>query len=151
MEKEGRASKLPVMAGFQAEGASPMVNGKVSENPQTVATAIRIGNPANWEKAEKAKNESGGFIDSVTDDEILAAYKELASREGVFAEPASAASLAGVVKSLEKGVLRRGTKVVCVLTGNGLKDPDTAVKTIEPPADANPDIDEIMGMIGKEG
>lgn len=131
--RDGKNENLPKMLGFQAEGASPMVAGHIFENPQTIATAIKIGNPASWKKAETALNESKGNIDSVTDDEILEAYKMLASREGVFAEPASCASLAGVLKLHKKGFFKKGDRVVCVLTGNGLKDPSIALSQIEEP------------------
>jgi len=127
----GKTNKTPKMAGFQAEGASPIVNKRIFKSPETVATAIRIGNPVSWEKAEAARDESNGLIDSVTDAEILHAYKLLAGREGVFAEPASAASLAGVIKSINNSRIKKGSSVVCVLTGNGLKDPDNAIKIIE--------------------
>lgn len=131
--RDGKNENLPKMLGFQAEGASPIVAGHIFENPQTIATAIKIGNPASWKKAETALNESKGNIDSVTDDEILDAYKMLASREGVFAEPASCASLAGVLKLHKKGFFKKGDRVVCVLTGNGLKDPSIALSQIEEP------------------
>lgn len=131
--RDGKNENLPKMLGFQAEGASPIVAGHIFENPQTIATAIKIGNPASWKKAETALNESKGNIDSVTDDEILEAYKMLASREGVFAEPASCASLAGVLKLHKKGFFKKGDRVVCVLTGNGLKDPSIALSQIEEP------------------
>jgi len=120
--------KLPRMWGFEAEGAAAIVRGHPIKKPETVATAIRIGNPASWETAVNAANESEGLIDCVSDDEILAAYRRMAKLEGVFAEPGSAASLAGVVKMRELGRLKQGQKVVCVLTGNGLKDPQTAMK-----------------------
>lgn len=131
--RDGKNENLPKMLGFQAEGASPIVAGHIFENPQTIATAIKIGNPASWKKAETALNESKGHIDSVTDDEILEAYKMLASREGVFAEPASCASLAGVLKLHKKGFFKKDDRVVCVLTGNGLKDPSIALSQIEEP------------------
>lgn len=131
--RDGKNENLPKMLGFQAEGASPIVAGHIFENPQTIATAIKIGNPASWKKAETALNESKGHIDSVTDDEILEAYKMLASKEGVFAEPASCASLAGVLKLHKKGFFKKGDRVVCVLTGNGLKDPSIALSQIEEP------------------
>ena len=123
--------KLPVLNGYQAEGAAPIVTGKPVDFPVTVASAIRIGNPASWGKAVSARDESGGTIGSVTDDEILAAYRLLASKEGVFCEPASAASVAGLLKQAKSGVDFSGKKIVCVLTGNGLKDPDIA-NEIEP-------------------
>jgi len=123
-----RITTLPKMLGFQAAGAAPIVENRVIENPETIATAIRIGNPASWNKAVAARDESGGLIDKVTDEEILEAYALLAKKEGIFAEPASAASIAGVIKKYKEGFFEEGESVVCVLTGNGLKDPDTAVK-----------------------
>ena len=143
----GKTTKRPRMAGFQAEGASPIVQGKRFENPETLATAIRIGNPVSWKTAEAARDESQGFIDSVTDDEILLAYRKLADREGVFAEPASAASVAGVIKSIANGRIPRGSRVVCVLTGNGLKDPDNALKLIEKPESVVPDEKTVLKRI----
>lgn len=124
-------SGLPVMCGFQAEGASPIVQGKVVKNPETVATAIRIGNPASWKMAEEARDESNGLIDSVTDEEILKAYKLMTSKEGVFSEPASNASIAGLLKLHEQGKLKPNQTVVAILTGNGLKDPDTAIDLLD--------------------
>lgn len=124
---EAKNSGLPKMYGFEAEGAAAIVKGAPIENPETVATAIRIGNPASWKLAEAARDESGGIIDYVTDEEILAAYQLIASSEGVFVEPGSAASLAGVIKSVENGKIEKGSQVVTVFTGNGLKDPDTAM------------------------
>ncbi len=123
----GRATKRPTMLGFQAAGAAPIVLDRPVEKPETVATAIRIGNPASWQAAIAARDESGGAIDAVTDDEILAAYDLLAREEGVFCEPASAASVAGVLKRAAVKPFAAGTRVVCVLTGNGLKDPETAI------------------------
>jgi threonine synthase len=116
--------------GENAEGAAAIVRGEVIEEPETIATAIRIGNPASWDKAVAAKEESNGSIDFVTDEEILEAYQLLASREGVFAEPASCASLAGLKKQIASGEIKKGSTVVCVLTGNGLKDPNTAIDTV---------------------
>ncbi|MCX7840748.1 MAG: threonine synthase [Anaerolineae bacterium] len=128
-------SKLPKMFGFQAAGAAPIVRGAPIENPQTIATAIRIGNPASWRGAMRARDESGGLIEAVTDEEILAAYHFLAEREGVFCEPASAAGVAGIFKLARESRLPRATRIVCVLTGSGLKDPDTAIAQAElPPA-----------------
>lgn len=124
---ETKQSGLPKMFGFEAEGAAAIVKGEPIANPETVATAIRIGNPASWKFAEAARDESGGIIDMVTDEEILAAYKLIAGREGVFVEPGSAASLAGVIKSVKAGKIPAGSQVVTVFTGNGLKDPDTAM------------------------
>lgn len=129
----GVTSSLPKMLGFQAAGAAPIVENRVIEHPETIATAIRIGNPASWKGASNAIAESNGVIDKVTDDEILEAYKLLASVEGVFAEPASCASVAGVIKLSRQGFFRSGQRVVCILTGNGLKDPDTAVGLGEQP------------------
>jgi threonine synthase len=124
-QQHGKCLRLPQMMGFQAAGAAPLVNGAPVKNPETLATAIRIGNPVNWDKAVAAKNESNGEFNAVTDEEILAAYRWLGSREGVFCEPASAASVAGLLKVKDR-VPDRAT-IVCVLTGNGLKDPDTAI------------------------
>jgi len=128
-----KASKRPKMMGFQAAGAAPIVKGHIIENPETIATAIRIGNPASWKGAEAARDESGGVIDIVTDDEILNAYKLLATKEGIFGEPASASSLAGLIKSIEGGLNLASKTAVCIITGNGLKDPDTALKAAKPP------------------
>jgi threonine synthase len=129
----GRASRLPRMLGFQAAGAAPLVLGRPVEKPETIATAIRIGNPASWEGAVRAKEESGGLIEAVTDEEILEAYRYLAREEGIFVEPASAASLAGVWRLLREGRLEEGTTVVLTLTGHGLKDPATAEKVAQLP------------------
>jgi threonine synthase len=124
-------SGLPQMFGFEAEGAAAIVKNQVIPHPETVATAIRIGNPASWKTAVAAAEESNGLIDAVSDQEILDAYRLLAREEGLFAEPASCASLAGVKKQLEKGRIKPGSRIVCVLTGNGLKDPNTAIDTVE--------------------
>jgi len=123
----GQVARAPRMMGFQAAGAAPIVLGHVVEDPQTVATAIRIGNPASWKAALQAVEESSGRIDMVTDEEILQAYGLVAAEEGVFCEPASAASVAGVIKLSGTGALKEGDKVVCTLTGHGLKDADTAI------------------------
>jgi len=125
----GRIGALPRMAGFQAAGAAPIVLGRPVEHPETIATAIRIGNPASWASARAAADDSGGFIDSVTDEEILEAYRLLAQAEGVFAEPASCASVAGLAKMARDGRLQDGQCAVAVLTGNGLKDPSTAIES----------------------
>ena len=130
---EKKGSQLPQLFGFQAEGASPIVQNKVIKNPETIATAIRIGNPASWKKATVALEESNGLIDSVTDDEILEAYQLMTSKEGVFSEPASNASIAGLIKLQRAGKLPKGKKVVAILTGNGLKDPDTAISILDNP------------------
>lgn len=124
--QQGLADRLPRMMGFQAAGAAPIVNGAPVEHPETVATAIRIGNPANWQKAIAAKEASQGEFNIVTDEEILTAYRLLACQEGVFCEPASAASVAGLLKVKDR--VPEGATIVCVLTGNGLKDPDAAIK-----------------------
>ncbi|WP_270181793.1 threonine synthase [Alkalihalobacillus sp. CinArs1] len=122
--------KKPQMRGFEAEGSAAIVKKKIIQNPETIATAIRIGNPASWQLAEDAVVESGGKIDSVTDEEILNAYQLLAKKEGVFAEPASCASIAGVLKQVASNEIQEGSTVVAVLTGNGLKDPSTAMDTV---------------------
>ena len=124
----GQIAQCPKMMGFQAQGAAPIVRGHVIEQPQTVATAIRIGNPASWKLAVQAVEESSGAIQMVTDEEILEAYQALAKEEGVFCEPASAASVAGLTKCSQAGLLPEGATVVCTLTGHGLKDPDIAVE-----------------------
>lgn len=122
----GKIPALPKMMGFEAEGAAAIVKGERIMNPETIATAIRIGNPASWKFAEAARDESNGMINFVTDEEIVKAYKLIASCEGVLAEPASAASVAGLIKF--KDQVKEGSKIVCILTGNGLKDPDNAIK-----------------------
>ncbi|NET00754.1 MAG: threonine synthase [Sphaerospermopsis sp. SIO1G1] len=122
----GKCDRLPKMMGFQAAGSAPLVNGQPVKNPETIATAIRIGNPASWDKAIAAQTASMGSFNSVTDEEILDAYRLLASSEGIFCEPASASSVAGLLKV--KDQVPTGATIVCVLTGNGLKDPDTAIK-----------------------
>jgi threonine synthase len=140
----GRASRLPRMLGFQAAGAAPIVEGRPIDNPETVATAIRIGRPASWYGATAAAAESGGGIAAVTDDEILAAYRYLAQEESVFCEPASAASVAGLLKT---GV-PSGARVVCVLTGHGLKDPDIAISQIAVPTAVDPEIRAVRAELG---
>jgi threonine synthase len=126
--KLGKNKILPKMMGFQAEGSAPIVRGYPIEKPETIATAIRIGNPASWTKATAARDESGGLIDMVSDDEILAAQRLLAAKGGLFGEPASAASLAGVLKMVKQGHSFAGKKLVCVITGNGLKDTEIVLK-----------------------
>jgi threonine synthase len=130
----GKTSRAPRMLGFQASGAAPIVRGAPVTEPVTVATAIRIGNPASWQLAVAARDESGGLIDAVTDDQILAAYARLARDEGVFGEPASAASVAGLLQARERGQVAPGSVVVCTISGNGLKDPATAVSGSPEPA-----------------
>lgn len=152
----GRSGRLPKMLGFQAEGAAPIVLGHPVKEPKTIATAIKIGNPVSWKQAEAARDESGGLIDTVTDDEILAAYKLLAEKEGIFVEPASAASVAGILKLAKKGYFAAirnthnaiRTRIVCVLTGHGLKDPDRAIAVVAKPAVVEPKLDRILKEIG---
>jgi threonine synthase len=139
----GQITRLPRMMGFQAEGAAPIVLGHVVQDPQTVATAIRIGNPASWQAALQVVKESSGKIDSVSDAEILQAYGMVAAEEGIFCEPASAASVAGVLKLAREGGLHDGDTVVCTLTGHGLKDPDTAIEVSRRPLTIKADRDEV--------
>ncbi|MHB8084950.1 MAG: threonine synthase [Dehalococcoidia bacterium] len=147
-KEKGKVDRTPVMMGFQAAGAAPIVNNMIIENPQTIATAIRIGNPASWKYAVAARDESGGVIEAVTDDEILAAYKLMASKEGVFGEPASAAPLAGLVKLIKQGKSFKEKKIVCIVTGNGLKDPDIPTKYVEPFPELPADLDVIEKHLG---
>jgi threonine synthase len=135
----GRATHLPRMVGAQAEGAAPIVSGSPVANPKTVASAIRIGNPASWEGATSARDESGGLIAAVTDTEILAAQIRLAGSEGLFAEPASAAPLALLIRLVNEGRIEKDATAVVVLTGSGLKDPDAALKNVEPPIELDGD------------
>jgi threonine synthase len=140
----------PCLLGAQAAGAAPIVLGHVVEHPETVATAIRIGNPARWHEAAAALDESGGHICAVSDEEILAAYRLVAQREGVFCEPSSAAGLAGMAKGLREGWLDlHGKRVVCVLTGHGLKDPDTAIRLSATPMVIEPTIEALVKVIGE--
>lgn len=149
-KQEGNINSLPKLLGFQAEGSAPIVRGKIVENPETIATAIRIGNPASWKQAEQARDESGGLIDMVSDDEILEAYKLLAAKDGVFAEPASCASVAGLLKLAGAGFFagKEKLRIVCILTGHGLKDPDRAIKSVEKPSTVNAEMKEILEKIG---
>lgn len=147
-KQTGRTKRTPKMLGFQAAGAAPIVLKRKIDNPETIATAIRIGNPASWKMAEAARDESKGLIDSVTDDEILAAYKLLAS-EGVFVEPASAASVAGLLKLKKQNYFKNPKeRVVCTLTGHGLKDPNIAIKNIGNPVVVDADLRAILKEIG---
>jgi threonine synthase len=130
--QEGRTGNKPKMMGFQAEGAAPIVRGYAIEAPETVASAIRIGNPASWQRAIAARDESGGIIDMVSDEEILSAQRLMATKGGIFGEPASATSLAGLVKLSQMGIDFSHKRVVCVVTGTGLKDTETATKSAEP-------------------
>jgi threonine synthase len=153
---EGKIRALPKMLGFQAEGAAPIVRGHPIKNPETIATAIRIGNPASWAQAEAARDESKGLIDMVSDKDILEAYKLLAGKDGVFAEPASCASVAGLLKLKKKNYFSRikkqkkakAIKIVCILTGHGLKDPDRAIKSVRPPKVIKPSLKAILKEIG---
>lgn len=149
--EQGKAGKLPRMMGFQAEGAAPIVRGYPLKDPRTVATAIRIGNPASWERAEAARDESGGIIDLVSDEEIIAAYKMLAGLEGVFVEPASAAAVAGLIKwsKAGKNENRESKTAVCILTGHGLKDPDRALAVVEEPDVVPARVESILEAIGR--
>jgi threonine synthase len=142
-QKAGHSKKLPKMWGFQAAGAAPIVHNAVIDNPETIATAIRIGNPASRDGAIAARDASHGLIDEVTDEEIIEAYHFLASKEGIFGEPASAASVAGLIKCAKKGLIKPGQKIVCVITGHGLKDPDTATRGIRLRATVEPSLDAI--------
>ncbi|MFA5145131.1 MAG: threonine synthase [Candidatus Omnitrophota bacterium] len=155
--KEGKTKKLPRMLGFQAQGSAPIVRGHPIKDPKTLATAIRIGNPASWKQAEKARDESKGLIDMVSDRQIIDAYKLLAAKEGVFVEPASAASVAGLLNLVRSGYFQRSrvkssksqiTKIVCILTGHGLKDPDRAIKTVKEPKTVKVDLKAVLREIG---
>ncbi|MED4402989.1 threonine synthase [Metabacillus fastidiosus] len=148
---EAKQTGLPKIHGFEAEGSAAIVRGEPIENPETVATAIRIGNPASWKFAVEAEKESNGKIDYVTDEEILEAYQLIAREEGVFAEPGSAASIAGLIKHRKAGLIAEGSKVVAILTGNGLKDPNTAIdiseiKPVVLPNDENVVIEHLKGV-----
>jgi len=148
-----KARNLPKLMGFQAEGAAPIVRGQRVKDPKTVATAIRIGNPASWSKAEAARDESGGVIDTVSDDQILDAYKLLAVHEGIFVEPASATSVAGLKKYIEKGYFSKfssagAQRVVCLLTGHGLKDPDRAVSEMSQPRSVKATAKAVSSILG---
>ena len=144
----GRAGKKPRIMGFQAEGAAPIVHGYAIKEPETIATAIRIGNPASWQKATAARDESGGIIDMVSDEEILAAQRLLATKGGIFGEPASVASLAGLIKLSQSGMNFSHNKVVCVITGTGLKDTDTALHGAEPFLELPADLIAIERALG---
>jgi len=146
--RDGRTTKAPRMLGWQAAGSAPLVLGEPVLHPETIATAIRIGNPASWDAAIAARDESGGAIGSVTDAQILDAYRLLASLEGVFVEPASAASIAGLVQGAAQGLVERDEVVVCTVTGHGLKDPNRAIAEIEakPAVDAN--VDQVAAELG---
>jgi threonine synthase len=144
----GRASRKPSMMGFQAEGAAPIVRGHIIEKPQTIASAIRIGNPASWQKAVAARDESGGIIDMVSDEEIMAAHRLMATKAGIFGEPASAASLAGLIKLSQRGMDFSAKRVVCVVTGSGLKDTDAVLKSAEPFLELSADLATVEQALG---
>jgi threonine synthase len=135
------------MMGFEAEGAAPIVRGERVANPETMATAIRIGNPASWQGAVGARDESGGAIDCVSDDEIRSAYHVMATKEGIFGEPASAASLAGLIK-WSRHLDLSDKKVVCIVTGSGLKDPDTAMRGTPPFLELPPELGKMEKALG---
>ncbi len=144
----GVVATRPVMVGYQATGANPFIRGEMVDKPDTVATAIRIGHPQSWKQAWMAREESGGWFDECSDEEILAAQKLLASREGVFCEPASAISLAGAMRDVSRGKIPQGAKIVCTLTGHGLKDPDVAIQQSRKPLTAvEPRLEEIKALI----
>jgi threonine synthase len=155
-QQAGRSRRLPKMLGFQAEGAAPIVRGEPIADPQTIATAIKIGNPASWKGAVAARDESGGLIETVSDDEIVEAYKLLAGTEGVFCEPASAACVAGVAKLARQGYFAReiaaglpeGACVVCILTGHGLKDPDRAIASAAEPVKVEANVESVVELLG---
>lgn len=144
---QGKVARRPMMLGFQAAGSAPIVKGKIIKKPHTIATAIKIGNPASWKKAEEALEQSRGAINTVTDREILAAYRLLAQKEGVFVEPASASSIAGILKLKERGFFNRYKEkisITCILTGHGLKDPDRAIRQIKLPKPVAPKLENIL-------
>jgi threonine synthase len=146
--KEGHATRRPRMLGWQAAGAAPLVIGHPIPDPETIATAIRIGDPASWDGAIAARDESGGHIGMVTDDEILEAYRLLARTEGVFVEPASAASVAGLLKASREGLVERGESVVCTVTGHGLKDPQRAIDQVALGAAVPATLDAVADELG---
>jgi threonine synthase len=145
---DGTTSKRPIMRGFQAAGAAPIVGGAPVLKPSTIATAIRIGNPASWTQALAARDESGGAIEAVTDKQILEAYRLLAREEGVFVEPASAASVAGLLQAHAAGTLPGGARVVCTVTGNGLKDPEWAISGAPAPTTIPADVTAAAEALG---
>jgi threonine synthase len=148
-KKAGVVNSAPKMVGYQAEGAAPFMRGGPVKEPETVATAIRIGNPQSWDKAWALQEESGGWFDELSDQEILAAQKLLAEKEGIFCEPASAASLGGAMRDIKAGKIPEGSTIVCTLTGNGLKDPDTAIAQCQDSrmVTIDADLDAVKGAI----
>jgi threonine synthase len=145
--KQKLVGRRPIMLGYQASGAAPIVRGRPVENPETVATAIRIGNPVSWLQAVTASRESGGWFAECTDQEILHVQKVLAQAEGIFCEPASAIALAGLLKDLELGKVGEGSTIVCTLTGHGLKDPDTAIAQSAKPVTVDAELKAIEDVI----
>ncbi len=146
--RDSLATRLPRMLGWQASGAAPLVHGEPVPYPETVATAIRIGNPASWNAAIAARDESGGHIGAVTDAQILDAYRLLAASEGVFVEPASAAAVAGLLSAVEQGIVERGEQVVCTVTGHGLKDPSRAIAEVDSGATVDASADAVLEALG---
>jgi len=146
--RDSKCTRLPRMMGFQAAGAAPIVLGHVVEKPKTIATAIRIGNPASWVQAVKAMQESNGKIDLVTDEEIVEAYRMVAALEGIFCEPASAASVAGVIKMQKAGLFKDGESAVCTLTGHGLKDVDIAISVSQKPTTIQANMEDVVRVLG---
>lgn len=147
--EQGKATRLPRMMGYQAAGAAPIVDGAVVERPETVATAIRIGNPASWKRAEEARDASGGVIDKVTDEEILDNYRLLAATDGVFCEPASAASVTGLFQAASRGLVKSGSVVACTLTGHGLKDPERAIEFSGEPIRLEADFTKVLAEVNR--
>ncbi|RKY43156.1 MAG: threonine synthase [Candidatus Makaraimicrobium thalassicum] len=153
-KERGRIDTRPKMLGFQAAGSAPIVEKRVIKDPKTLATAIKIGNPASWKQAEEARDRSGGVIEKVTDDEIIEAYKLLADKVGVFVEPASAASVAGILKKAKEGYFPPNAPsspekdIVCVLTGHGLKDPERAIKCLEHPVVVDANLEDVVREAG---
>ncbi len=146
--QKGKTASLPKMMGFEAAGAAPIVLGHVVEEPETVATAIRIGNPSSWKAAVEAAAASKGEINLVTDDEIVEAYRMIAGLEGIFCEPSSAAGVAGVIKLNKAGLLEKGSTVVCTLTGHGLKDPDSSLKVSQKPVTVKANLSDVLKVLG---
>ncbi len=147
-QRDGLATRAPRMLGWQAAGSAPLVSGEPIAHPETIATAIRIGNPASWQQAIDARDQSGGHIGAVTDQEILEAYRFLASNDAVFVEPASAASVAGLFKAAELGLVQRGERVVCTVTGHGLKDPNRAIAEVDAGATVDARADDVLEALG---
>jgi threonine synthase len=146
--RDGKMKSLPRMVGFQAAGAAPIYENRVIAEPRTVATAIKIGNPASWGPALEAMQDSQGWVDIVTDEEILRAYRLLAREEGIFMEPASAATVAGLIKTVKTGRIEPGSTLVLTLTGHGLKDPDTALESASRPTNVPASLDAVLAQLG---